>query len=98
MAWITALANSDTIRAVAAIEAPLPSALKLPEAEPATRRWFWSASSAKSPQRSAIASMSKRFAAAKLPLLEHNTGDEVRDLNAEELTQLGRWLDSLDRL
>lgn len=98
MAWLTALANSDTIRAVVAIEAPLPAALKLAEAEPATRRWFWISSSTKSPQRSAIAATSKRFAAAKLPLVEHSTGDDVRDLNAEELMQLGRWLDSLDRL
>jgi hypothetical protein len=34
----------------------------------------------------------------KFPLTKMPLGEKSRDLNEEELTQLGRWLDTLDRI
>lgn len=98
MAWLTALTQPETFRAIVAVEAPLPQRAKLPESEPAQRTWFYLAFSSKSPQKSALAATEKRLEDSKHPLVKRDTGGTPRELTTEELSDLGRWLDSLDRL
>lgn len=98
MAWAFAAAHHDTFRGVIAVEAALPARLKLPENEPAQRSWFYIASSSKSPQQGAVAATIKRLQLQMYPYVNKDTGATVRDLDAQELSELGRWLDSLDRL
>jgi hypothetical protein len=39
-----------------------------------------------------------RLEAAKFPITQKALGDQPRDLSGEELSELGRWIDSLDRI
>ncbi|HVK79637.1 MAG TPA: PDZ domain-containing protein, partial [Verrucomicrobiae bacterium] len=98
MAWLTALTQPETFRGIAVIESPLPGRMQLPEGEPGKRTWFYLAYSSKSPQKSALSATEKKLEEAKLPLVKRDTGAGVRDLTADELGEIGRWLDSLDRL
>lgn len=98
MAWLTALSHADTFRCVIAVEAPLPQRTSLPTGEPSQRVWYCLGHSAKSPQALALAATAKRIEEASHPLWKLDTGATARDLNAEELDRIGRWLDSLDRL
>ncbi|HTN77268.1 MAG TPA: PDZ domain-containing protein, partial [Pirellulaceae bacterium] len=98
MAYFTAFTNSDLIRAVIAIEAVLPQRLKPPENEPAKRWSIYTALATRSPQRSGIEANLKSLQAMKYPVVVHSTGQDARDLTTDELKEVGRWLDSLDRL
>ncbi len=98
MAYVTAFSHPDLIRAVAAIEAVPPSRGKPPENEP-SRRWsIYIAMATRSPQKSGIDAAIKRLQEMKFPVVVKSTGQTARDLNEEELAEVGRWLDSLDRL
>lgn len=98
MAWLTAMSQPETFRAVIAVESPLPGRLNLPPNEPAKRTWFYLAHSEKSPQKAALAATAKRLEEAKYPLVQRDTGAKVRDLSPADVSDLGRWLDALDRL
>jgi serine protease Do len=98
MAWMTAITHPESIRGVVAVEAPLPQRARLPDTDPAQRLWLISASSSKSPQKDAIAAGLKRIEEQKHLLFKIDTGATPRELHFDELQQVGRWLDSLDRL
>jgi serine protease Do len=97
MAYIVAFANRDLVRAVAAVDAPLVTSP--PENEPIHRLAFYTTTSAKgrTPAK-AIAAAVERLREMKYPVTVRDLGDEGRYLNDEELAELVRWIDSLDRI
>ena len=96
MAFIEALGNRDMIRAVAAVEAIMMG--KLPQNEPTRRLAIYLASSEKSNLAPMIKRVADAFGKAKFPVTVVNLGDTPRYLNEEEMSQLARWIDTLDRI
>jgi serine protease Do len=95
MAYFLAAQNRDLIRGVAAINAPLPPTMRVPANDPVQRLAFFTTVSKKS---SPLVAMGiKRLRDAKFPVTQLDIGDAPRDLNADEMSQLARWVDSLDR-
>ncbi|MEN6448987.1 MAG: PDZ domain-containing protein [Thermoguttaceae bacterium] len=96
MAFLTAFRNRQMIRAVAAVEAvPVGSA---PDNDPQFRFSVYLASAEKSPSarsvRQAVASLRKK----KIPVVTKGLGETPRYLSDEELSELVRWIDMLDRM
>lgn len=98
MAYATALSQGDLFRGIIAVEGIPPQRLPIPENDPAKRVSIYNAYATRSPQKSGLDAAVKRWQEMKYPLVVKPTGEKPRDLNAEEIVELGRWLDSLDRL
>lgn len=98
MAYVAAFAQPDLVRGVVAVDASLPGRTPLPDSDPARRWWFYLGAAKRSAAFSTIKQAVERFQELQHPVVMMELGDAPRDLSAEELTELGRWLDSLDRL
>jgi serine protease Do len=96
MAWFTALANRNLVRGVVPMDSPLPSRATV-ENDPVNRLFVFSVSSKSAPNLEAIDAGNTRLNTAKVPL-NTKTIDEDRELNADELDEVARWIDSLDRV
>lgn len=96
LAFLAAFRNREMIRAVAAVEAA-PTG-QPPESDPFDRFAIYMASASKSrvarPIEVALAALRKM----KIPVVAKNLGDVPRYLNADELVELVRWIDTLDRI
>jgi serine protease Do len=95
MAYLLGSQNRELIRGVAAINAPLPPSMRAPANDPVQRLAFFTAAAKKSP--SSIATGIKRLREAKFPVTQVEIGDTARAPSADEMQQLARWIDSLDR-
>jgi serine protease Do len=84
------------VRAVAAVEASPTSAT--PESDPVRRLAVYLAWSEKSPSAPAINRAVKSLRKSKIPVTVKHLGDVSRDLDAGELAELVRWIDTLDRI
>ena len=96
MAYLAGFRSRDFIRAVAAVEA----AAIGPPPENDALHWLsvYVASAGKS---SAARSIERGLAAlrhARIPVTVKKLGDTPRYLNADELAELARWIDTLDRI
>ena len=98
MAWLVGFGHVDRVRAIVAVDAAPPSRSKQPENEPINRLALFVATAEKSPTAAQIKAAVARAQAEKFPVMEKALGDQPRDLSANELLELGRWLDSLDRI
>ncbi len=98
MAYLVGLTNRDVVRAVAAVDAPLPRVAQLPETDPVERLAFYTTLAAKTDATPAVEAGIKRLREMKFPVSVHDVGDQPRYLTTEELQQLVRWFDSLDRI
>jgi serine protease Do len=97
MAWFTALAHRNLVRAVAVIDAPLPPGAAV-ENDPVNRLFVYSAAGKlQPPLQKALEAGHERLAKAKVPT-STKTLDSERDLSHEEVDQLARWIDALDRI
>ena len=96
MAFLAALNNRDMIRAVAAVEAIMMG--KLPQNEPTRRLAVYIAAAEKSQLGAMVKQIAKAFTKAKFPVTTISLGDTPRYLNEEEMMQLARWIDALDRI
>lgn len=97
MAYLVGLRDREHVAAVAAIDAPLPSMLELPKNDPLRRLAVFTASSDQSRFADRIAAGVEKLKAAKYPVTALDLGGPVRYLKPEELVQLVRWIDALDR-
>jgi poly(3-hydroxybutyrate) depolymerase len=98
MAFFFGLENVDRVRAIVAVDAVPPSRVKLPDSDPVNRLAFFIAQAEKSPLAPVIKELASALEGQKFPVTHQSLGQEPRDLNAEELQSLGRWLDTLDRI
>ncbi len=96
MALMLAMADRETFRGVAAIDAAAPG--RLPENEPAHRLAVYLARAAKSRSAGAIKETISRLREAKYPVTVKDLGPEPRALVPEESAELARWIDTLDRI
>ena len=96
VASLLAFRNLDTFRAWAAVDSPL--AAPPPEIDPAHRFAVYMATAKKARQAKAVESSLEKIREQSIPLTLKNLGDEPRPLTNEELEELARWLDMLDRM
>lgn len=96
LAFLAAHRNREAVRAVAAVDAMPAGAM--PENEPPYRLAVYSAIASKSrwvrPIETANAAMRKM----KIPVTVKSLGETPRAMNPEELAELARWIDMLDRI
>jgi predicted esterase len=97
LAWLFGCENIDRVRAIVAVNATPPQRLAIPDNDPINRLAFFIATAEKSPAGKIGKQLAEHLSEEKFPVTEF-TIDKPRDLSPEELSDLGRWLDALDRI
>jgi len=95
IAYLVAGQNRPLVRGIAALNAPLPTSMTVPENDPVQRLAIFTTTAKRAPP--SIAAGIKRLREAKHPVTELDLGETLRPLTAEEMVQLARWIDTLDR-
>lgn len=98
MAYLVGLLNKEVVRAVAAVDAPLPRVAQLPQPEPVHRLAFFTTLATKTEQTAATEAGIQQLREAKYPVVVQEVGEQARYLTPEELQSLVEWFDSLDRI
>jgi hypothetical protein len=96
LAYLVAFAARDFVHGVATIDAPLE--IPTPENEPTHRMAFYLAKAERSRAGRQVDQTIAGLRALKYPVTVKSLGPEARDLNLEELSELLRWIDTLDRI
>lgn len=97
MAWLVATGRREAVRGVSLVDTGLPPRGGFPETDPFQRLAIHFAGTPKSPRAAAVEAAIKRLREAKFPVT-FTTLDQARDLDATELDELMRWVDTLDRI
>ncbi len=97
LAYLFALRNRETVRAVVAVDAALPSRLRLPATDPVYPLAILTTQSPKSKLAEQVTATIKRMQEMKYPVTVLPM-DTPRSLNEAELSSAGRWIDTLDRI
>ena len=98
LAWLFATQNIDRARAIAAIDALPPPRTSLPDADPINRLAVYLGTAEKSPAAAGLKALTEHLQEAKFPVTIRPLGEKPRDLDDSELAELGRWIDTLDRI
>jgi len=98
MAYLAAFAHRDLIRGVAAIDAALPARTPPPTNDPIHRLAFFAGKAEKSPHAPRIDAGVARLRKMGFPVTVKDLGAVSRRLLAEDLSELVRWIDTLDRI
>ncbi len=93
---IAAYRSRELIRAAAVIDAG--SMLPPPETDPEHRLAIYLGTAKTSQQAQVVAATLMRLKAMKIPVTQKDLGKEARDLTPDELAELVRWFDTLDRI
>jgi hypothetical protein len=96
LAWLVALRSRELVRAVAAVDAPMSG--RVPENDPAHPFAAYIAWAEKSESAERIENGVQQLRTAKYPVTVKDLGEDPRYLNDEELAELVRWIDMLDRI
>jgi serine protease Do len=96
MAYLAAFRNRAMIRAAVVIDAG--SVLPPPEAEPEHRLAVYVAFAKESRQAAFIGMSVAKLRETKIPVTLKDLGREPRDLKPDEMEELVRWVDMLDRI
>jgi len=97
LACLAGFQHREGIRAVAAL-CPEPVMLPAPENDPAYPLWLYIARPEKDQRAAQVDAFVGRLRAAKYPVVVKNLGEKVRELTAEEMAELLRWIDTLDQI
>jgi serine protease Do len=98
MAYLYGLENMQRVRAIIAIDAVPPLRVQLPDTDPINRLAFFIGHADKSSNAALMKTLFAALEGEKFPVTKKLLGEKPRDLNDEELTELGRWIDTLDRI
>jgi len=98
MAYMTAFAHRDVVRAVAAVDAGLPTRARVTANDPIERLAIHTTYAKNSKLADRIKGAVKRLQQMKYPVIAKELDGDARYLNDEELAELVRWIDTLDRL
>jgi serine protease Do len=98
MAYLFGVTNVELVRAVAAVDAPLPRLSQFPQPDPVNRQAFYTTLATNSEQAALVEAGIERLRQLKYPVIVQEIGEQARYLTAEELEGLARWIDSLDRI
>ncbi len=96
MAFVLAFSLRETIRGVAAVDAPLP--VPPPENDPLNRLSIFLTTARQSRYAGQIETAITALRGRKYPVTVIDQGEQGRYLSDDELAQLVRWLDSLDKI
>ncbi|MBN1590124.1 MAG: PDZ domain-containing protein [Pirellulales bacterium] len=96
LACLVAFRHRDLVRAVAAVDAPLPG--HAPSADPISPLAFYVVTAKKSPNAARIARAIKALRKARHPVDEQSLGELPRCLSRGEVDRLAKWIDTLDRI
>ncbi len=96
LAALIAARNRGIIRALAVVDAPL--AIMPQENDPQYSFAVYVALSGKSPTARLVEKHLAQLRELKIPLTVKNLGEEPRYLSDDELAELARWIDMLDRM
>jgi serine protease Do len=96
LALLSAFRSRELVRAAAVIDAG--TMLPPPEIDPAHRLAIYLGTAKNSPQAPLIKTTLALLKAVKVPVTEKDLGTNARDLTKEELAELVRWIDMLDRI
>jgi len=96
LGYLVALGNRDLVRAVALVDAPIVG--RPPENEPLRRLAVYSAVAKDSPRAAAVKRSIGLLRERKIPVTEKDLGKVPRPLSDDELSELARWIDMLDRI
>jgi S1-C subfamily serine protease/predicted esterase len=98
VAWLFGSQNTEKIRAIAAIDALPPPRTSLPDNDPINRLAIFLGQADKSPAAAGLKALGEHLQAAKFPVTKKSLGEQPRDLTGDELAELARWIDTLDRI
>src|SRR6185295_11246386 len=98
LAYLTGCEHVDRIRAICAVDSAPSPRTQIPDADPINRLAFYLAKSDKSPAAAGQKALVEKLKAAKFPVTEKSLGEQPRELTADELAELARWIDALDRI
>jgi len=96
MAYQVAFRDRAHIRGVAVVDANVTG--RPPKNDPLHRLAFYVATAKKSPSAAGVARAATQLREMKHPVTLKDLGEEPRYLNADELAELARWIDTLDRI
>lgn len=96
LAFRLAWSDRQTFRGLVAIDAAWMG--PLPENEPAHRLAAYVLYAAQSPRAAAVKRMVEGLREARFPVTAKELGPQTRPLTEDELAELARWIDSLDRI
>jgi serine protease Do len=96
LAWMFSMRSRDVVRAVAAVDAA--PAGRPAAVEPLHRFAVYLATAKKSAKAREIEAAVQHLKSVKIPLTVKPLGDDARNLNPDELAELARWIDMLDRI
>ncbi len=98
MAYHVAFGNRELCRAVAPVGAPLPMRIGVPMTDPVLPMSIYSCSSPSSKAAEQIEAGQKQLTKRAFPVIVVKIPDPERYLNAKELAEMFRWIDTLDRI
>lgn len=98
MAYYVAFLHRDIVRGLVPVAAPLPLRLGKPATDPVQPLAVYSVSSEKSEVAIRIGAGEKLLAEQAFPILTRVLAGDERYLNKQELLELVRWIDALDRI
>ncbi len=98
MAYLVGLRNRDRVRAIAIQDATLPARLTELENEPLQRLALMLLVAEQAESRNAMRADAQRLREWKFPVTEVPREVDAVELSESECFQIGRWIDSLDRL
>jgi hypothetical protein len=96
MAYMVTFRNREPIRAVAAIDATPVG--RPPDNDPLHRLAIYTTTAKKSTHARDVEQAVTQFRDMKIPVTVKDLGEDARYLDADELAELARWIDMLDRI
>jgi S1-C subfamily serine protease/dienelactone hydrolase len=98
VAWLFASQNVDRVRAICALDALPPPRTSMPDTDPINRLAIYLGCAEKSPAAAGLKAVAESLREAKFPVTQKSLGEKPRDLTEDELAELARWIDTLDRI
>jgi poly(3-hydroxybutyrate) depolymerase len=98
LGYLVAFGEASPVTGVAVVSSPMPRMAAMPDNDPVHRLAFYVADASKSAVAPSVEAGVKRLREAKFPVTVKDLGEQPRYLDAAELDQLVRWIDTLDRL
>jgi serine protease Do len=98
LAFLVGFEHRELVRAIVALDAVPPNRTRLPETDPVNRLAIFIGQADKSAIAPALKTLLTALDALKFPVTKKSLGEQPHDLEADELSALARWLDSLDRI
>lgn len=96
LAYVIGFADREHVRGIVAVNGA--AAGRVAENEPLQRLAIYAADAAKSRFQEQSQATIKKLRELKFPVTTRDLGEAERSLSADELLEVGRWIDTLDRL